>query len=80
VTESTGDVEVNTLNLPSSQRYQKLVFKNNCLIGVSAINDRLDPGILRELIQRQIDLGDLKDRFTSAPLETGRLLMTKLWR
>ena len=80
VTESTDEIEVNTVYLPSSKSYQKLVFKNNRLVGVSAINARLDPGILRELIQRQVDLVDVKERFTSAPLETGRLLMTKLWR
>ncbi len=80
VTESTDDIEVNTVYLPSSQRYQKLVFKNNRLVGVSAINAELDPGILRELIQRQVDLAEVKERFTSAPLDTGRLLMTKLWR
>jgi len=80
VTESTDEIEVNTVYLPSSQRYQKLVFKNNRLVGVSAINAKLDPGILRELIQRQVDLVDVKERFASAPLETGRLLMTKLWR
>ena len=80
VTESTDDIEINTMYLPSSRRYQKLVFKNNRLIGVSAINAQLDPGILRELIQQQVDLADVKERFTSAPLETGRLLMSKLWR
>jgi phenylglyoxylate dehydrogenase epsilon subunit len=80
VTESTDDIEVNTVYLPSSQSYQKLVFKNNRLVGVSAINAKLDPGILRELIQRQVDLAEVKDGFTSAPLETGRLLMSKLWR
>ena len=80
VTESTDEIEVNTVYLPSSQRYQKLVFKNNRLVGVSAINAKLDPGILRELIQRKVDLAEVKERFASAPLETGRLLMTKLWR
>jgi phenylglyoxylate dehydrogenase epsilon subunit len=80
VTESTDEIEVNTVYLPSSQCYQKLVFKNNRLVGVSAINAKLDPGILRELIQRQVDLTEVKERFASAPLETGRLLMTKLWR
>ena len=80
VTESTDEIEVNTVYLPSSQRYQKLVFKNSRLVGVSAINAELDPGILRELIQRQVDLAEVKERFASAPLETGRLLMTKLWR
>jgi phenylglyoxylate dehydrogenase epsilon subunit len=56
------------------------VFKNDRLIGVSAINAELDPGVLRELIQREINLAEIKDQFTSDPLNTGRLLMTKLWR
>ena len=80
LTESTDDIEVNTAYLPSSQRYQKLVFKNNRLVGVSAINAELDPGVLRELIQRQVDLTPVIKSFTSDPLNTGRLLMTKLWR
>jgi phenylglyoxylate dehydrogenase epsilon subunit len=80
VTETTDNIEVNTIYLPSSRQYQKMVFKNDRLIGVSAINAELDPGVLRELIQREINLAEIKDRFTSDPLNTGRLLMTKLWR
>lgn len=80
VTESTNEIEVNTTFLPSGMRYQKLVFKDNKLVGVSAINAELDPGVLRELIQREIDLTDVKEKFTNAPRETGRLLMSKLWR
>ena len=80
VTESGDGFEVNTVYLPSSQQYQKLVFQNNRLVGVSAIDAELDPGVLRELIQRQIDLSEVKKQFTSDPLNTGRLLMTKLWR
>ena len=79
-TKSSDDIEVNTIYLPSSHRYQKLVFENNRLIGVSAINAELDPGVLRELIQRQIDLSEVKKEFSADPLKTGRLLMTKLWR
>ncbi len=80
MTDSTDEIEVNTIYLPSSRQYQKLVFKNDRLIGVSAINAELDPGVLRELIQREINLAEIKDQFTSDPLDTGRLLMTKLWR
>jgi phenylglyoxylate dehydrogenase epsilon subunit len=80
VTESTEEIEVNTVFLPSGMRYQKLVFRDNRLVGVSAINAELDPGVMRELIQREIDLSDVKEKFTNAPRETGRLLMTKLWR
>lgn len=80
VTETTDDIEVNTIYLPSSRQYQKLVFEKDRLVGVSAINAELDPGVLREMIQREINLGDIKDQFTSDPLNTGRVLMTKLWR
>jgi phenylglyoxylate dehydrogenase epsilon subunit len=80
VTEPNDDIEINTIYLPSSRQYQKLVFKNDRLIGVSAINAELDPGVLRELIQREINLAEIKGQFTSDPLNTGRLLMTKLWR
>ena len=80
VTETSDDIEVNTIYLPSSKQYQKLVFKNDRLVGVSAINAELDPGVLRELIQREINLAEIKDQFASDPLNTGRVLMTKLGR
>jgi phenylglyoxylate dehydrogenase epsilon subunit len=80
VTEPTAETEVNTVYLPSSRRYQKLVFRGSRLVGVSAINAELDPGILRELIQRRVDLSTVKEAFTRDPLATGRLLMTRLWR
>jgi phenylglyoxylate dehydrogenase epsilon subunit len=80
ITAPSAEIEVNTIYLPSSRRYQKLVFKNNRLIGVSAIDAELDPGVLRELIQRRVDLSAVKEEFTRDPLNTGRLLMTKLWR
>lgn len=79
-TENSDDFEVNTSFLPSGLRYEKLVFQGNFLVGVSAINSDLDPGVMRELIQRKIDLGSVKTKFTNAPKETGRLLMTKYWR
>jgi phenylglyoxylate dehydrogenase epsilon subunit len=80
LSEPAEGIEINTVFLPTSHRYQKLVFENNRLIGVSAINAELDPGVLRELIQRRIDLGPVKADFTRDPLNTGRLLMTRYWR
>ena len=79
-TENTDDTEVNTSFLPSGLQYQKLVFQGKHLVGVSAINSDLDPGVMREIIQRKIDLSPIKTKFTNAPKETGRLLMTKHWR
>lgn len=80
LTEPTETMEVNTTLLPSSVRYQKFVFENNRLVGVCAINGELDPGIMRELIQRRTDLNEVKERLVVAPRETGRLLMSALWR
>ncbi|MBW2368109.1 MAG: NAD(P)/FAD-dependent oxidoreductase [Deltaproteobacteria bacterium] len=80
INESTDEIELNTTFLPSGMRYQKLVFQDNRLVGCSAINPKLDPGVMRELIQREIDLSDVMEKFANAPRETGRLLMTKLWR
>ncbi len=80
VSESTDEIEVNTTFLPSGMRYQKLVFKGDRLVGVTGINAELDPGVMRELVQREVDLSDVKEAFANAPRETGRLLMTQLWR
>jgi len=81
VPPSTGEeFQVDFVFSPTSLRYQKLVFQNDNLVGVSAINAELDPGVMWQIIRRQVDLGDIKDKFASAPLETGRLLMSKIWR
>jgi phenylglyoxylate dehydrogenase epsilon subunit len=80
LTAARPGIEINTVFLPSSRRYQKLVFEDDRLIGVSAINAELDPGVLRELIQRRVDLGAAKAAFTRDPLNIGRILMTRLWR
>jgi len=77
---STDEYQVDHSFSPSSIRYQKLVFKNDNLVGFSAINSMLDPGVILQIIRRQIDLADIKATFASAPLNTGRLLMSKLWR
>ncbi|MDF1554154.1 MAG: FAD-dependent oxidoreductase [Deferrisomatales bacterium] len=79
-TESADDIEVETLHQPGSRCYQKLVFENDRLVGVSAINVELDPGVLRELIERRTDLGAVREAFGRDPLNTGRFLMTELWR
>ena len=67
------------MSLPASQQYQKLVYRENRLVGISCINSVLDPGIMYQLIKRQVDLGDIKKGFSTAPRETGRLLMSRIW-
>jgi phenylglyoxylate dehydrogenase epsilon subunit len=79
-TPLANGIEVDQASLPASQRYQKLLFQNDQLMGVLSINTKLDPGIMYELIKRRIDLKDVRARFVDHPQETGRILMTKIWR
>ena len=77
---SSNGLEVDQVASPASQRYQKLLFQNGRLVGAQSINTDLDPGVMSEVIRRKIDLKDMKAQFVDHPQETGRILMTKLWR
>jgi phenylglyoxylate dehydrogenase epsilon subunit len=58
----------------------KIVIKDNCLIGISAIGDALDAGIMWQMILRKVDLAPIKDAFLADPLTIGRSVMSKIWR
>jgi phenylglyoxylate dehydrogenase epsilon subunit len=77
---SAEGIEVTKEFLPADVRYQKLLFQDDRLVGASGINSDLDPGIMCQLIRRRVDLGEVKERFADAPLETGRILMSRIWR
>jgi phenylglyoxylate dehydrogenase epsilon subunit len=79
-TTGSDGLEVDRVFSPASQRYQKLVFQDDRLVGALSINMDLDPGVMFEVIRRRIDLKDMKAQFVDHPLETGRILMTKVWR
>jgi phenylglyoxylate dehydrogenase epsilon subunit len=78
-TEPCEGIQVDLMFLPASQHYQKLVYQNNRLVGVSCINSSLDPGIMYQLIKRQVDLTEVKKDFSTAPRDMGRLLMSRTW-
>ncbi|MFH1124203.1 MAG: NAD(P)/FAD-dependent oxidoreductase [Pseudomonadota bacterium] len=80
VPKSGDGFEVDQVFLPTSLRYQKLVFKDDRLVGACGINSDLDPGIMCQLIRRGVDLSAVKSRFSAAPLETSRYLMSIMWR
>ncbi|MBF0166605.1 MAG: FAD-dependent oxidoreductase [Alphaproteobacteria bacterium] len=63
-----------------AKTYLRLVLKEDRLVGAASVNHPLDPGILWQLILRQTDLSDVKERFLADPKTTGRLLMSRLWR
>ena len=60
--------------------YLKIVLKDARLAGIFGINVAFDPGIMWELILRQVDLGAVKQTFLAAPQQTARMLMSKTWR
>jgi phenylglyoxylate dehydrogenase epsilon subunit len=72
--------EVEKVAVPESFKYQKLVFKEDQLVGASGINSDLDPGIMVQLVRRKAYLGDAKARFCASPTEISRVMMTAIWR
>jgi phenylglyoxylate dehydrogenase epsilon subunit len=66
--------------LPSGKIYQKMVFQGNVLVGMTAVNSDLDPGIIMNLIKGRVDLGEDCAEFVSNPFHMSRRLMWKLWR
>lgn len=72
--------QIDILYSPASLRFQKFIFYKDKIVGCSAINIEIDPGIIRQIIKRQIELGQTKRKFVSYPQETGRILMSNLWQ
>lgn len=60
--------------------YRRIVLQDDRLVGIAAVNLPLDAGILCELIRRQVELGPVKQRFLTQPMETARALMSHMWR
>jgi len=65
---------------PSTNVYQKMVFRGNVLVGMTAINSNLDPGIIMNLIKERVDLEEDCSEFVGNPLHMSRRLMWKFWR
>jgi len=78
--ERAEEYQVDLMVSPSGLQYQKFVFKDDSLLGVSAINADLDPGVLSEMIFGRISLDAAKARLARAPRDTGRLIMSGMWR
>jgi phenylglyoxylate dehydrogenase epsilon subunit len=78
--KSDNGFDVDTIHSSAGMKYQKLVFQGGRLIGASAINSTLDPGIVYQMILKSVELGEMRRKFAGFPLESGRLLMTRLWR
>jgi len=62
------------------ERYLKIVLEEDRLKGIAGINVELDAGIMWKLIVGRVDLAPVKQAFLARPTETGRKLMSNLWR
>ena len=80
VQEGRDSTSVDKTVLPSARVYQKMIFEGDVLVGVSAINTDLDPGIVMNLIRMRADLKDDRAELVSNPINMTRRLMWKLWR
>lgn len=60
--------------------YRRYIFAGNRLAGVAAVDAPLDVGVMWQLILRRVDLATVRDAFIARPVETGRRLMSELWR
>jgi phenylglyoxylate dehydrogenase epsilon subunit len=80
MSRTDANFEVDQILLPSSFKYQKLVFQDNCLVGALGVNSDLDPGVMVQLIRRRINLEEVKGKFAAAPVEMSRILMSRIWR
>jgi len=60
--------------------YRRIVMRDGRLVGISSIDDFVDPGIMWQLILRRTDLSPVKTDFLAHPMATGRRLMSQLWR
>jgi len=74
------DFEVAQVHDDERGRYRRIVLRDDRLVGISAIGEPVDAGIMWQLILRRVDLAPVKQAFLAKPLETGRALMSKLWR
>ena len=72
--------EVVTENDLPNRRYRKFLLRDGRLLGATAINDPLDGGVLWQLILREVDLTPVREQFLTQPLQTGRTLMSQIWR
>jgi phenylglyoxylate dehydrogenase epsilon subunit len=75
-----GDYEINEQADDERGVYRRIVLRDGRLVGISCIDDFVDPGIMWQLILRRTDLSPVKADFLAHPMATGRRLMSQLWR
>ncbi|WP_448190021.1 NADH-dependent phenylglyoxylate dehydrogenase subunit epsilon [Azospirillum sp. sgz301742] len=78
--EGDPAVETHTRLDAKAGLYSRMSLKGGRLIGVCTVGMPIDAGVMWQLISRRVDLAPVKEAFVAAPLDTGRTLMSRLWR
>jgi len=78
--ETANGLEIDELIDAGRNSCRKIVMEDDRLLGISGINVELDAGIMWQLILRRVDLRSVKGEFIARPRDTGRFLMSRLWR
>jgi len=80
VPEDEEGYEIDKMLLPTGCVYQKMIFKDSCLVGFFGINVPLEPGIIMNIIRRKVDMRSMKAEFAVNPLGVSRHIMWSSWR
>jgi len=80
VPEDEEGYEIDKMLLPTGCVYQKMIFKDSCLVGFFGINVALEPGIIMNIIRRKVDMRSMKAEFAVNPLGVSRHIMWSSWR
>jgi phenylglyoxylate dehydrogenase epsilon subunit len=80
VPEDEEGYEIDKMVLPTGCVYQKMIFKDSCLVGFFGINVPLEPGIIMNIIRRKVDMRSTKAEFAVNPLGVSRRIMWSSWR
>ena len=78
--EDEAEYVVSKIVLPSAHFYQKMIFDGDVLVGMSAMNSNLDPGIIMGLITKRVHLEKDQAEFVCNPVNMSRRLMWNFWR
>jgi phenylglyoxylate dehydrogenase epsilon subunit len=74
------DVDIEETVDDAKGLYRRIALKDGHLVGISTINDFIDAGIMWQLILRRVDLSTSRAAFIAQPQDTGRRLMSQIWR
>jgi len=80
VPEDEEGYEIDKTVLPSGCVYQKIIFKENNLVGFFGINVPLEPGIIMKIIREKEDMRSKKAEFAVNSLGMSRRIMWRSWR